>query len=337
MRMGGLLVLVLVAGTVAAAWLLPPGVGFAAPRDAAPQAATGARRTTVAPARGELAMSGRDEPASARVGEAAPVAVPPSLHEFCARDRAGESVAAAYARADLERLFVEAPKGADTEPGAAHAFVDLDGDGRDEAFAVIGDGWWGRRIDALVFTAQGATWSIADRWTLEGAARGTPGLITAAAGTRRWVVLTSGDGWGTGYSHAKQRWFEFANGRLTEVLAITSSSEQIYGGYGPSIDWGIGPLAMTDDTDGVATLATATANIGFWAGEFGTGLSDPDTTFTMRWRQPRRGARFEPVEPADGLADENQVWRIGARAWLAKNAGVRRRGRGTERVSASHL
>ncbi|MFY9341377.1 MAG: hypothetical protein WAT39_02730, partial [Planctomycetota bacterium] len=249
--------------------------------------------------------------------------VPASLREFVALVRdPGDRQWGTFLAADFTRLCRAAGR-ADTEPGLSQVTADLDGDGRDEVVVMIGDGWWGNRVDACLFTPCEDGWRVADRWQHDGAARGTPALRVVAAEQRRWVVAGWTDGWGTGYARSSARWFEASGGRLVQVLHLVHSGEEVYGGTGPVLEWGVGDLQLRAD-EGGSWVATATATIGFWAGEFGDAIASIDVDRPMRWQQRAPGAPFVAIEPVDGGDDVAALWRIGARAWVTRHGEAAR-------------
>lgn len=291
---------------------------------AEPVLAVGALRPAAASA---TAIERAPAPAIARA--------PADLREFVARYRAGDALVAPFARADFERVFVTQRGGLDA-PGADHAFADLDGDGVDEGIAVIDDGWWGDRLDVVVFAPQADGFVLASRWRHESCVRGTPALRVVGAGHRRWITVAWGSVWGAGVHRGSSALLEWIAGRLVATLSYVSSAEEAYAGEDPALEWGIGDLALQPAIEGAVTIATATLRGGFVAGDFPGGDGEVALALPLRWTQAQPGAAFEPHPETAACLDPEAIWRRAARAWVAAHATTARayvRGTTAQQVS----
>ena len=244
---------------------------------------------------------------------------PASLHEFVSRpDRA----ATRLRRADFARLFPrEARVG--TDPTASFEFADLDGDGRDEAYVAIGDGWWGKRHRLLAFDPDADEWQLAAEREVATPTRGTPvvGVLPGADRPRLQVRYRSG--WGTGIGTTSLSVHERHAGRLVEVLSVQVELEEIHHGVGPTLEAMHDPLAFTRDETGGGVFASTTARLSLWTGRFGDLPERIDCEFPMRWRQLAAGSPFVLVDPTHPLLQlaraSDYHWHRAACLWIDRH------------------
>jgi hypothetical protein len=219
--------------------------------------------------------------------------VPASLQDFLTRlDRSG----ALYTREDFERLFRRNQE-ASTAPDATYVFADLDGDGREEGYAAIGDGWWGKRHFLMAFDPADAGWRLAVEREIVTSTRGTP-VLSALGGTDRpRLQMHYTSGWGTGISASTACVYERHTTGLVNVLTIETRREEISGANGPVLELGIGPITFTREEHSGDLLALAQARISFWTGKLGTLPESIEYEMPLRWRQKAAGLPFEPEAP----------------------------------------
>lgn len=306
-----------VVGAATFVWLVscsPEVPVQAAEADAAIDAPT----ATAGSVTGELAdVSAGDAQAAARSGATA--LAPGSLQEFLARINPAD---AAFTRDDFARVFRRRDD-AGTEPEATYAFADLDGDGREEAYAAIGDGWWGKHHRVLQFDPAGDRWQLACDSHVHVGTRGAPvvSVLTGEDGPRLQVSYVSG--WGTGITCSTARVLERREARLHEVLTVEVRREEICGANGPVLEVGLEPLTFVREANTGAVLATTRAHVAYYTGELGNLPQSLEYELPLRWRRTAADGAFEPAELLWVLqvvrTESDFYWRHAASTWIERN------------------
>lgn len=315
-------------------WLWPADAAAAPARKAASRE-VGVRPIAAAAAQGESTTASESVGALAaqRTEPEAEVALPVLRpHErFLAALGAGMAQAfPPFSRETLQRDFDVHDDGG-TAPGAQVQFLDLDGDGREDAVVALGDGWWGRRFDLCHFVPGGTGFVLASHLRIEDVTRGAPPVRALPAHRPGYLKLLCHDGWGTGYQTTCMRVVERTVDRLVEVARVVHSGEIIHGGSGPVLEYGCTTASITPAAAAGASLLRCTYRIDFTTEGFGEAMATVDTELTAAWVQPRPGAPFELAHSEGFEAIEvDTFWCLGARAWLRHHAGaVRSLGRWT--------
>ena len=320
-----------VCGTVLGAvvlWLWPVDA-VAAPAQKAASREVGARPLAAATAQGESTTASESVGALAaqrtepEVEVALPVLRP---HErFLAALGAGKAQEfPPFSREALQRDFDVRDDGS-TAPGAQVQFLDLDGDGREDAVVALGDGWWGRRFDLCHFVPGGSGFALASHLRIEDTTRGVPAVRALPAHRPGYLQLLCHDGWGTGYQTTCMRIVERTADRLVEVARVVHSGEIIHGGSGPVLEYGCHTLAVTPAAAAGASLLRCTYRIDFTTEGFGEAMATVDTELAAAWVQPGPGAAFQLADSQgfDAIG-EDTFWCLGARAWLLQHGGAAR-------------
>lgn len=243
-------------------------------------------------------------------------ATPASLHEFVSRD---DRAATRLRRADFARLFPrEARVG--TDPTASFEFADLDGDGRDEAYVAIGDGWWGKRHRLLAFDPDADEWQLASEREVATATRGTPVVSVLPGADRPRLQVRYRSSWGTGVGTTSLSLHERHAGRLVEVLSVEMEREEIHHGVGPTLEAMHDPLSFTQDGTRGGVLAATTARLSLWTGKFGDLPERIHCEVPVRWRQLAAGSPFVLEAPTHPLLQlgraSDYYWHRAACSWL---------------------
>lgn len=273
-------------------------------------------RPIAAAARG-IAQS--NEPSVGEARTAPAPSAPASLHEFLSRV---DGSTARLTREDFARIFRRDAR-ADTEPSASYEFVDLDGDGREEGYVAIGDGWWGKRHRLLAFDPDGEAWRLVFEREVATPTRGTPVVSVQPGADRPRLQVRHRSGWGTGITTGTLSVLERRGATLVEVLTVEAEREEIHRGKGPVLDMVLQPLSFAPDRTTGVSIASTLAKVSFWTGKIGDLPERIECDVPVRWRQAAAGAPFEPEAPNDvwirlGRAADC-YWHHAACAWIDRH------------------